>query len=45
MLDVSVSMTDVIEEDNVEYGSRFEVAKKAVESLIKNNNNLAWFQV
>ena len=38
VLDVSVSMTDVIEEDNVEYGSRFEVAKKAVESLIKNSS-------
>lgn len=39
VLDVSVSMTDVIEEDNVEYGSRFEVAKKAVESLIKNSSD------
>ena len=38
VLDVSVSMTDVIEQDNVEYGSRFEVAKKAVESLIKNSS-------
>ena len=39
VLDVSVSMTDVIEEDNVEYGSRFKVAKKAVESLIKNSSD------